>query len=517
MSSFFSVFSNMIIMILLLSILIIVHELGHFIAARLCGVRVTRFGFGMPFGPSWKMFRWKNTDFYLHACLFGGYVSFPDDEESLNDDEKQELSDNEILPPDSPELYENKTIPQKLFIVTAGVLMNIITAIVIVIGCALYYHKLPTSSFNIVFQNFANKTMSNISNYDIQKNDKISKINGLKIETNYGLSFISKSSKMFDDYAQESLIKYNLETLKKLNPNIEENLKIGQKVVLPNLKAEEPVKLSENSLKGLEKYNPIGKKLTKDQIDLRDTIYLKKEIYSVPFHFSRIGRILSEEIRKTELLNSNIQVFIGKQSVVFLPRTITIPYSTNLTDLAYALSDTYKPMTFELQRNDKTIILDDVAVYSNGKLGILFSISEFSKEIKSIPSAIIESTKYIYETTKTMLFSLWQLIRGKVSTGQMHGIIAVVKVGGDVITKSGMFGGWLLTAMISLNLAIMNFLPIPALDGGHVMFLIIEKLTGKKPSKETSDKITNFFFQVLIILMILICYNDIIALIAGKF
>ena len=99
----------------------------------------------------------------------------------------------------------------------------------------------------------------------------------------------------------------------------------------------------------------------------------------------------------------------------------------------------------------------------------------------------------------------------------MHGVIAVVKVGGDIITQKGLLNGLLLTAMISINLAIMNFLPIPALDGGHVMFLLIEKITGKKPSKELSEQITSIFFYLLIFLMIAICYNDISGLITKKF
>ena len=99
----------------------------------------------------------------------------------------------------------------------------------------------------------------------------------------------------------------------------------------------------------------------------------------------------------------------------------------------------------------------------------------------------------------------------------MHGVIAVVKIGGDVIAAKGLLNGLLLTAMISINLAIMNFLPIPALDGGHVMFLVIEKITGRKPTKELAEKINNFFFMLLILLMVAICYNDIFALVTKKF
>ena len=116
-----------------------------------------------------------------------------------------------------------------------------------------------------------------------------------------------------------------------------------------------------------------------------------------------------------------------------------------------------------------------------------------------------------------MLKSLWQLFTGKVSASDMHGVIAVVKIGGEIITQKGLLNGLLLTAMISINLAIMNFLPIPALDGGHVMFLLIEKITGKKPSKEFSDAITNFCFFFLVFLMVAISYNDIFGLITKKF
>ena len=150
-------------------------------------------------------------------------------------------------------------------------------------------------------------------------------------------------------------------------------------------------------------------------------------------------------------------------------------------------------------------------------LGVMLNLEDVYVETKTPKQVVVKSLDYIYTTTTTMLYSLWQLICGKVSASDMHGVIAVVKVGGDIIASKGMLNGILLTAMISINLAIMNFLPIPALDGGHVMFLVIEKLTGKKPGKEVAEKIKNFFFMLLIILMIAICYNDIFALITKKF
>ena len=127
MAKFASMF-NILTMLLLISLLILVHEMGHFFAARMCGIRVTRFGFGMPLGPSWKLFKWGHTVFYLHAFLFVGYVTFPDDTQK-----EDEENGEEVLPSNSPELYENKTISQKLFIVSAGVIMNIVFAYFLVI------------------------------------------------------------------------------------------------------------------------------------------------------------------------------------------------------------------------------------------------------------------------------------------------------------------------------------------------------------------------------------------------
>lgn len=466
---------NQIIMILLISILVLVHEAGHFIAARMCGIRVTRFGIGMPIGPSWKLFKLGHTTFYIHAFLFGGYVSFADDEKTFleNEKEKQKIEADELLPEDSPELYENKTIAQKLFVISAGVLMNIVFAIILVIFCASVYHKLPSQTQNLYVDSFITEMTSNADKAGILQGDKIHKINNYEIKNFYQLTFFAKNSKLFDDYAQKDLIEKNLIELKKLNPNLKNEIQIGQKILLPSTLYEKPLKPSKDVLAGLEKYKKDGIKLNESQIELRDKIHSKKEYVS-----------------------DNV-------------------YSIN--DIAYALSDTYKPIQITILRNNKEFTFTNIKVNEKGTFGIKLKIEEIFIPTNTPKEIITESFKYIYTTTTTMLKGLWQLITGKVSVMDMHGVIAVVKIGGDIIASKGILNGLLLTAMISINLAIMNFLPIPALDGGHAMFLLIEKITGKKPSKEFGEKITNFFFMLLIALMVAICYNDIFALITKKF
>lgn len=470
---------NQLIMILLISLLVLVHEIGHYLAARAFGVRVARFGIGMPIGPSWKMFTFQKTDFYLHAFLFGGYVSFIDDLDSEENKEKKDKEDKketeevEIIPEDSPERYENKTIAQKLIIVSAGVIMNIVFAIFLVMFCAIYYHKLPTPNQNIYVDNFTEKTISNIKDYDIKKDDKFSKINGLDINSFYQLTFMTRNSKLFDNFASSELYEINLKKLKELNPNIKDEINKDVEIKLPEPLPEKPLSVNKNVLVGLEKYKKDGIELTKKQINLRDEIYSKNSYKT------------KEEV--------------------------------SLKDIALALSDTYKPLAITFIRDGREFTINNVKIGKDGLLGIMLKLEEINVETKTPKQVIVNSFSYIYTTTTTMLYSLWQLIVGKVSAQDMHGVIAVVKVGGDIIAAKGMLNGILLTAMISINLAIMNFLPIPALDGGHVFFLLIEKITGRKPSREFSEKINNFFFMLLILLMIAICYNDIFALVTKKF
>ena len=85
-----------------------------------------------------------------------------------------------------------------------------------------------------------------------------------------------------------------------------------------------------------------------------------------------------------------------------------------------------------------------------------------------------------------------------------------------MIEHSGILNGILLTAIISINLAVMNLLPIPALDGGHLMFLIIESIKGKPVDEKVMAKVSNFFFLLLIILMMVLIFNDILAIVTKQ-
>ncbi len=472
---------NTIIMLLLISLLILVHEIGHFAAARLFGVRVSKFGFGLPIGPTLFKTKWGDTEILIHAFLLGGYVSFPDDEETKDNKEEdketaKENSQEDVLPADSPERFKNKAPWQKAIIVSAGVFMNVVFAIFLTMLAAAWYHKLPTGTSDVFIKEIITKdNASNIVNSGAQAGDKIKTVNGIKATNSYKFIFVVQKSRYFDGIVDNEIITAKLNELKELNPDVDfENIvKKDTKILLPKMSPEKPLNITESVASGYEKYQTNEINLTKEEIDLRDKFEDKKEY------------VLEEDIE---------------------PESI-----------AKALSDSYKPLTIALERNGEEIILNNIYTDKSGVLGIKLETKEIFKETNTVKEIVVNSLDYLWTNTKLMGFGLWQLVTGKIPMSEMHGIVVITKVGSDIIETYGMLNGLLLTAIISIDLAIINLLPIPALDGGHLMFLALEKILGREIDEKITETIGKIFFLLLIILMIYVIFNDIFALVTHKF
>ena len=128
---------SILIMLLLLSLLIIVHEIGHLIAALSFGIKVDKFGFGLPLGPTLYEKKVGDITVIVHALLLGGYVSFAEDDKDCD------------LPEDSPERFLNKPIWQRLIVVSAGVIANVIAAFVLVLTSAVIWNYLPSGEYDV--------------------------------------------------------------------------------------------------------------------------------------------------------------------------------------------------------------------------------------------------------------------------------------------------------------------------------------------------------------------------------
>lgn len=455
---------SVIIMILLIGLLILVHELGHLGAALLFKVKVDKFGIGLPIGPTLWERKVGNITLVVHAFLFGGYVSFPDDDKDSD------------LPKNSPDRLMNKPVWQRAIIFSAGVIANVICAYVLVLLTAALWHNMPSGKFDIYVNDIVAPKEASVWTSGLKKGDKIIEINGSEINSKYGLNLYALYSASFDGKTSKVLPEQNYEQLKKLNPAFQEDEIIpkGLIVKIPaQIQKEEKIKLSQNVLNAIELYKPEEVKLSEKQIKLRDNIQDKK--------------------------------FVETDG------TFT------LKDLAFALSDTQKPLDIKVLRNNEIVPLKTVYSDKEGLIGITIDRKEKLIPITGVKSAFSASYNYLYNETKSMLIVLKQLFTGKIPLKNMHGVVLITKMGGDIISSEGIFYGILLTAVISMNLAILNILPIPALDGGHLLFLLIEKIQGKPVDEEISNKIMTVFFSLLILLLVFVLFNDIYVLVKPLF
>lgn len=451
--------TSILIMILLLSLLIIVHEAGHFLAAKAFGIRVEKFGFGLPIGPT--LFRKKigETEFLIHAFLLGGYISFPDDEKDSD------------LPADSPERFINKPAWQRAVVVSAGVIANVLCALVLVMIVAGWTKQLPSGNYKIFVADVNFAKNSSIADSGLQVNDRIIKANGTDINNIYSFVTIVKNNAKNLGTVTIKTIDNNYNLLKGLNPGFEKD-----EIIHKNLS----VRLPENYYMDfffMDKYAAKGAKIFK--------IGEKKELF-----------VLNDELKalRDQIEEKNVYISDGNHS---------------LYDIATALSDTWRPVNITVLRNGKEIELKPVYPDEKGLLGISLKSEPIIIPTKTLGAVVKSSNKYLWENTHMMVYSLGQLFTGNVPIKDMHGVVAITKIGGEMIDKAGKSAGFLLAALISMNLALLNILPIPALDGGHLMFLIIEKIIGKPLDDKVIEKISSVFFTLLVILMIFIVFNDI--------
>ena len=254
---------SIVIMILLLSFLVLIHELGHFLAAKAFGMKVDKFGFGLPLGPTLFEKKIGETTFLVHALLLGGYVSFPDDEKNCD------------LPEDSPERFENRPIYQRAIVVSAGVIANVICAFFLVLFSALVWKYLPSGVYNIEIGKIVAPKDASVWSSGLKVGDKIVSVNGTKITNTYSLLNIVQLSKTRDGLVDMEIVEQNYEKIKKLNPALERDEIVPPDVAIrlpEDYLSETPISFDKKTAMGITKYEDNQVKLQNNVVELRNNL-----------------------------------------------------------------------------------------------------------------------------------------------------------------------------------------------------------------------------------------------------
>ncbi len=173
-----------------------------------------------------------------------------------------------------------------------------------------------------------------------------------------------------------------------------------------------------------------------------------------------------------------------------------------------------KPITLEVKRNGelKEVKLKPVEVKEDGKISYKYGF----KMNDEVEYGLLPSLKYAFTKTFSliyqMIFIVFYLITGQLDLGSLSGPVGIYSVV-DTAASNGLMSLLYLTAYISINVGFINFLPLPAFDGGRILFLIIEKIKGKPVDQRLENTIHTIGMFLLLALMILITYNDVIRLI----
>ena len=438
--------------LLSLSILIVLHELGHFIPSKLFKTRVEKFY--LFFDVKYSLFKKKigETEYGIGWLPLGGYVKIAGMiDESMDTDQLQ----------GEPQPWEFRSKPawQRLIIMLGGVTVNFILAFIIYIGMTFYYGEQYIANENVKDGIWvSNPTMEKLG---FKTGDKVVSIDGSKVDK-------------FDDINKE--------------------LFLAKEVVLNRNGQDIKIKLPVNFISQLMK----GKK--NSLVDLR-----------VPFVVSGYnGKSFNKDAVKIKDIFKSIN-------------GTTIKYA----DQAAAVLDSLKGKTVQaiVLRNEKDVTIN-LKVNDSAKLGLAYPSRLPYDNLEKLGLYKINKIDYgFFQSIPVGMNRGWDELAsyGKQlkaiftpSTGAYKGVGGFGAIFNIFPTSWSWFVFWNITALLSIMLGVMNLLPIPALDGGHVIFLLYEMISGKKPSDKFLERAQMVGFVLLIALLLFANGNDIYKAIVGK-
>lgn len=444
-----SILWNLAAFIVALGVLITVHEFGHFWVARRCGVRVERFSIG--FGKAlWRRTDKSGTEYVIALIPLGGYVKMLD--------ERAEL----VAPELRHYAFNNKTVGQRAAIIAAGPIANFLFAIfaywlVFIIGVPGVRPVVGEITPNSI-----------AAQAQIQPGTELKAVDGIETP-DWDAVRLQLVSKIGDEHTTLSVAQFGG------NQRQDKTLDLRHWAFEPD--KEDPV-----SSLGIRPRGP------------------------------QIESVLSEVQVNSAASKAGLQAGDRIVKVNGQPLTQWMTFVTLVRD------NPDKPLALDIERQGSSLSLTltpdskQVNGKAEGFAGVVPKVIPLPDEYKTVRqygpfSAILEASDKTWQLMKLTVSMLGKLITGDVKLNNLSGPISIAQ-GAGMSAEFGVIYYLMFLALISVNLGIINLFPLPVLDGGHLLFLAIEKLKGGPVSERVQDFSYRIGSILLVLLMGLALFND---------
>ena len=446
--------------LVVLGVLVVVHELGHYLAARWCGVKVLRFSVGMGRVVWSRRFGRDQTEWALSMLPLGGYVKMLDARE-------EDLSN--LAPAELAREFTRQSVWRRIAIVAAGPLANFLLAIAVFAGLAMVGTPEPAAKLR------AAPAWSAAAQAGVQGGDQVLAINGEAVE-----SWADLRWKMIDIAVEKRAAKLEVQR------QVERDGHTASEVRSLELRTDS---LQTSDLEG-DFLGKLGLELARPRPTL--------------------GRIIPEGAAWRAGLQTG--------DVVLAVDGRAMPDALAFVETVRDSPD--KRLDLSLLRHGQPLQLavTPIAVHRDDRV-----IGRIQAEVPTMPEMVVltagparavwQGAVKTWETSALTLRMLGKMVVGQVSWKNITGPITIADYAGQT-ARIGLISFLSYIAFISISLGVMNLLPIPVLDGGLLLYYSLEVLTGRPVSERFGELAQRAGIGILMTLMVVAMFNDIVRLIS---